>query len=103
VAVTIEGVGVELVYDVPQRIVHVAAVQRIEFDTGFGHAPPFALGLLALLGGEGREEGVEGLIALIEPMKLAVAAQDQPGTLGRPPCPPGETARARTRLPSSRV
>ena len=76
-AVAVKGVGIEGVHGVPQRIVHVAAVQGVEFDAGLGDAAAFALGLLALLGGEGRKKGVEGIVALVEPMKLTVAAQDQ--------------------------
>ncbi len=48
---------------------------RVEGDAGFGDAPPFALGLLALLRGEGREIGVEVGVAAIGPVELAVLAQ----------------------------
>ncbi len=56
------------------------AAQGIEFDAGFGDAPALALHLLALLGGKSREEGLEGLVALVIPMELAIAAQYQTGS-----------------------
>ena len=77
VAVAVEGVRIEGVHDVPQRIIHVAAVKSIEFDAGLGDSPAFALRFFTFLGGERREEGVERLVAVVVPVKLAVAAQDQ--------------------------
>ncbi len=61
-------------------------MKRIELDAALGDPPAFALRFFALLGSEGREEGIERLIAVVIPMELAVAAQDQPGrsqALGR--------------------
>ena len=53
-----------------------AARAGVEYDAGLGDAAALALRLLALLGGESREERVEGLIAAIEPVKLAVAPRE---------------------------
>ena len=59
----VEGVGVKRVHGLPQRVVDLAAHPRVELDAGLGDAAPLALGLLALLRGEGREERIEGLVA----------------------------------------
>ncbi len=97
-AVTMKGIGVKAIQGAPQRAVeHVAAMQGIEFDAGFGDSPALAFRLFALLRGESRKKGLEGIVALVVPMKLAVAAQYQPGMIEtRRRCPQWGTARART-------
>src|SRR5258708_24870813 len=63
----------------PPRVSSLVAPGKIiDYQARFGAPPAFTLRLLALFGGEGREEGVERFIAVVVPMKLAVAAQDQP-------------------------
>ena len=73
VPMAMEGVRVELVDGAPQRLGHLAAQAGVELDARLGDPAPFALGLLALLGREGGEEIIEGLIAAVVPVELAVA------------------------------
>ncbi len=80
-AMTMESVGVERVHGIPRCVIHVAAEPSVELDARFGHAPALAFGLLALLSGESREEGVERTRIPVEPMELAVAPFDEAGAL----------------------
>ncbi len=78
VTVAIKGVGVKWVHGLPQGMRHIPAMQGIELYPRLGHAPPFTLGFLALFGGESGEKRIEGLIALVVPVKLTIAPQNQP-------------------------
>ena len=75
VAVAQEGVAMERVDAIEQRASRSLPSRVSKRDAGFGDAAPLAVGFLALLGGEGLEEGVEALVAAIGPVELAVAPQ----------------------------
>src|SRR5271156_6048682 len=81
VTVSMKGVGIEAVNRSPQGSVHVPAMQGIELDAGFGDAAALSFRLLAFLRREGGEEAFKRIIAVVVPVKLAVAAQYQPGAI----------------------
>src|SRR5579871_999344 len=80
-SVPVKGVGVEAINRFPQRRVHFPAVTGIELDARFGDAAPLTLGFLALLRGKAGKKGIKRFIVVIEPVELAIAAQDESGPI----------------------
>ena len=68
-----KGAAVKVVHRIEQCRLDIGAEAGVEMDAGFLYPAPFAARLLALLGREGREVLLEVAVALVGPVKLAVA------------------------------
>src|ERR1700732_2022740 len=75
-----EGVAVQVIDAVEERLVELAAEARLEAHARLRDAAALATRLLALLGGEGAQVVIEARVTAIGPVKLAVASQ-QPAAL----------------------
>jgi len=69
-----EGVAVQSVDAIEQRLIELTAEARLELHPGLRDPPPLAPRLLALFRGEGGEILLEARVAAIGPVKLAVAS-----------------------------
>jgi hypothetical protein len=76
VAAHLEGAGRKSEHDVPQPRVHFLAGQRAELNAVLLHTAALAQGLLALVGAERREKGVEARVAAVVPVELAILAPE---------------------------
>ncbi len=86
-AVTAERVAMEGIDAIEKARIHFPAESCVERDAGFRHASPLAFGLLALLGGESLQKGVEARVPAIRPVELAVLPQE-------PACRPHRVSRS---------
>src|SRR4026207_1412646 len=76
VAAHLEGAGRKSEHDAPQPRVHFLASQRAELNAVLLHTSALAQGLLALVGAERREKGVEARVAAVVPVELAILAPE---------------------------